>query len=214
MLSVAPITRMRGRENLSNFLLATRIQIGRTRLRGSYRSKPMWDSLPRMGGTPLPPRGCGKRFISLASVGTVNQVLPSGRDEAVAGEQTAAIAGRGFESSAVAARSRGWCEGRVQESQRAESRPGPRMECRAREKLCSRLARTELSLLSGSAFCDGEARRFGGAGGTKVPRSVWRREKAWVRSRRRARSGTRSDRIREGASRRNRSRSRADQIVA
>jgi len=28
-------------------------------------------------------------------------------------------------------------------------RPGPRTECREREKLCSRLARTELSLLLG-----------------------------------------------------------------
>ena len=130
-------------------------------------------------GTPLPPRGVRQVILFMGPWGTVKQVLPSGRDEAVADGQKAAIAGWGFEPSAVATRSHRRCEGRVQESQRAESGPGPRTECRAREKHCSRLARTVLSLLSGSAFCDEEARRFGWAGGTKVPQSVRRREKAW-----------------------------------
>ena len=77
-------------------------------------------SAPEDGrGTPPPPGGCGKRFISWVSVGTVNQVLPSGRDEAVADGQKAAIAGRVLNPRRSRRGAIGWCEGRAQESQRA-----------------------------------------------------------------------------------------------
>ena len=77
------------------------------------------DLLPRMVGYPPPPRGVRQAIHFMGPWGTVKQVLPSGRDEAVADGQKAAIAGWGFEPSAVATRSHRRCEGRVQESQRA-----------------------------------------------------------------------------------------------